>query len=312
MTGPRRVIASLFAAILGLCALGVSLPAGAAGPAVAPPTHLRPVQSETDCAKVLTLAAFVCDAAVKAGDLQLIWDESDKRVTGRNVYRVDGGGHTLLGAAPGTARYYLVKKPSGGYAGMCFAVQALVGHQASADSAPYCYAPGATATTLSLKPSHAVTYVNLQWHDIDRTAIFKTADSDFGSASTTFFPWLLKNSKEWPKQPVDGVYAGYEQVVWKRYTPSPNCRGAGAQNADVTAFARVVFPLDPKTLSPAVGRSSSKDVAKTVRRGHAHAVNLAACGADKPPQAGDVLGTARTLCAPARSQIAVHPPPAAW
>jgi hypothetical protein len=82
MTGPRRVIASLFAAILGLCALGVSLPAGAAGPAVAPPTHLRPVQSETDCAKVLTLAAFGCDAAVKAGDLQLIWDESDKRVTG--------------------------------------------------------------------------------------------------------------------------------------------------------------------------------------------------------------------------------------
>ena len=93
MTGPRRVIASLFAAILGLCALGVSLPAGAAGPAVAPPTHLRPVQSETDCAKALTLAAFVCDAAVKADDLQLIWDESDKRVTGRNVYRVDGGGH---------------------------------------------------------------------------------------------------------------------------------------------------------------------------------------------------------------------------
>ena len=58
MTGPRRVMASVFAAILGLRALGVPLPAGAAGPAVAPPPHLRPVQSETDCAKVLTLAAL--------------------------------------------------------------------------------------------------------------------------------------------------------------------------------------------------------------------------------------------------------------
>ena len=101
-----------------------------------------PCAKRKDCARVLALAAFVCDAAVKAGDLQLIWDESDKRVTGRNVYRVDGGGHTLLGAAPGTARYYLVKKPSGGYASMSFVVQALVGNQASADGARYCYAPG--------------------------------------------------------------------------------------------------------------------------------------------------------------------------
>lgn len=38
------------------------------------------------------------------------------------------------------------------------------------------------------------------------------------------------------------MYAGYEQVVWQRYTPSPNCSGAGAQNADITAFATVVFP----------------------------------------------------------------------
>lgn len=69
-----RFALTLLAAILGLCTLGAQLPADAA---IARPTNLRPVQSKADCAAALSLAAVVCDAAVKAGDLQLIWDESN-------------------------------------------------------------------------------------------------------------------------------------------------------------------------------------------------------------------------------------------
>lgn len=42
----------------------------------------------------------------------MIWDESDKNVTGYKVYRVDGCGHWLLGTS--TKPYFLVKKPPEG------------------------------------------------------------------------------------------------------------------------------------------------------------------------------------------------------
>ena len=212
MTRRHGVVLPLLAAIVGLSGLGV-LPAAAAA-VVAPPTHLRPVQSKTDCAAILSLAAFVCDAAVRAGDLQLIWDESDTAVTGYNVYRVDGGGHSLLGAAAGTARYYVPKKPSGGYARMCFAVQASVGSQASADSARYCYAPGATAATRTFKPSRTLTQVT--WSApagvtcggsvLFGSAFFRTVDKTFGPAFTVFFPWLTKEKWVSDTRSVNGAY----------------------------------------------------------------------------------------------------------
>jgi len=142
-------VLTLLAAILGLCTLGAPLPADAA---IARPTNLRPVQSKADCAAALSLAAIICGAAVTKGDLQLIWDESDKTVAGYKVYQVDQiGGHKLLGTSTGTTRYYLVKKAPEGYANLCFAVAAYVGSQTSGDSSRYCYAPGATATTRSFK-----------------------------------------------------------------------------------------------------------------------------------------------------------------
>ena len=191
MTQRRSVVPTLVAAILGLCALGAPLPVGAAGsPVVAPPTHLRPVQSKADCAAALSLLAVVCGSAVTQGDLQLIWNDPNKNVTGYKVYRVDGGGHQLLGAS--TARYYLVKKSSEGYANLCFAVEATVGNETSKDSARYCYAPGGTATTRTLKPSHAVAQVawtspagvQCTGNPLPGSAFFKAADQDYGGAFT--------------------------------------------------------------------------------------------------------------------------------
>jgi len=244
---PHRLVLALLATLLGLATLGAPLSAGAApSTVVPPPAHLRPVQSKSDCAAVLNLAAFVCDAAVTAGDLQLIWDESNKAVTGYKVYRVDRGGHTLLGAATGTARYYLVKKPSGGYTNMCFAVQAYTGSHPSADSSDYCYAPGATATTRTFKPSHAGTSVGVVYasNQCSPSEVYKAADRDFGSAFTTFFSWLL--NEKWPSQPVDGVYAGTEAVVWKNPPPCTNktsVPGHRMQSAKIRAWAKVVFDL---------------------------------------------------------------------
>lgn len=152
----------VLAGILGLATVGASPPADAA-PAkttIARPTHLRPVQSKADCATVLSLLAAICDAAVKAGDLQLIWDGSDKTATGYNVYQVDRiGGHKLVGTP--TARYYVVKKPREGYANLCFAVAATAGKQTSPESPRYCYAPDGTATTRSFQaqPHHHTSHV---------------------------------------------------------------------------------------------------------------------------------------------------------
>lgn len=181
------------------------------------PTHLRPVQSKTDCAAVLSLAAFVCDSAIKAGDLQLIWDESSKATTGYKVFRVDGGGHQFLGTA--TARYFLMKKPSEGYANLCFAVQAVVGKQTSADSARYCYAPGATATMRSFTASRTVTQVKWTAPKIDcggttpppGSAFFQAADKR--GSFTAFFPFLRNEQPTSGWVGVNGVYAGDETAL---------------------------------------------------------------------------------------------------
>jgi hypothetical protein len=161
--------------------------------------------------------AIICGAGVTRGDLQLIWDESNKAVDGYKVYRVDGGGHRLLGTS--TARYYLVPKPSEGYNNLCFAVEAYVGSKTSADSRHYCYAPGATVTTRSFKPSHTVTEVdwkarpNITCSLLSGSAFFQDADKDFGPAFTAFFPFLLNNPQMQGRVGVNGVHAGNEAAV---------------------------------------------------------------------------------------------------
>jgi hypothetical protein len=240
----HRFVSVLLTAVLGLCTLGAPFPAHAA---IAPPTHLRPVQSKADCednapaAAVLPGAADPCDAVVKAGDLQLIWDESDKAVTGYKVYRVDQiGGHKLLGTVSTSYNhYYLVKKPSEGYANLCFAVEASVGSQTSADSSHYCYAPGATATTRSFKPSHTVTQVawtapNVTYFGspLPGSAFFQAADKYLGSAFTVFFPFLTSEQPISGRVGVSGVYAGNETAILEV-----------AATAQVNALSGVAFDL---------------------------------------------------------------------
>jgi len=256
VTQRAHVVLALFA-ILGLCTLGAPLPAGAA---IARPTHLRPVQSKADCAAALSLLAVICGAAVTKGDLQLTWDESDKSVTGYRVYRVDGGGHKLLGTA--TALYFLVNKPSEGYANLCFAVQAYVGKQTSADSEQYCYRPGATATTRSFKPSRTVTQVawvapanvNCGGNSLTGSTYFQAADKDYGSAFTAFFPFLTNEQPPSGRVGVGGVYAGNEAAIFAakvHYSSlfgAPFCSGVspytgGDLTAQIHALAAMAFNL---------------------------------------------------------------------
>ena len=257
MAQRRGYVLIALAGILGLSILGAPLPAGAA-PAkstIARPTHLRPVQSKADCVAVLSLLAAICDSAVKQGDLQLIWDESDKAVTGYKVFRVDGGGHQLLGTV--TKRYFLVKKPSEGYANLCFAVQALAGKQTSADSPRYCYAPGATATTRSFKASFTQTQVAWSASKVDcgsgpfpASAFFQAADKE--GAFTAFFPPLRNEPPTSGSIGVLGVYAGAEAALlslqqhadifgYKQFC-SGNYKGTNP-SVQVNALAGMAFDL---------------------------------------------------------------------
>jgi hypothetical protein len=231
-----------------------------AGPAIAPPTHLRPVQSKADCednapaSAVFPGAPDPCDAVAEAGDLQLIWDESDKAVTGYKVYRVDpiGAGHKLLGTVSTSYnRYYLVKKPSEGYANLCFAVAASVGNRTSADSSHYCYGPGGTATTRSFKPSHTVTQVAWTAPNVTcggpplpGSAFFRAADKYLGSAFTVFFPFLTSEQPISGRVGVSGVYAGNETAILEVDIHNPNFFG---QNAFCSVPNQYVLSVDTAT-----------------------------------------------------------------
>lgn len=252
----------VLAGILGLATFGAS-PTADAAPAkttIARPTHLRPVQSKADCATVLSLLAVICDAAVKGGDLQLIWDGSDKTATGYNVYQVDRiGGHKLVGTT--TARYYVIKKPREGYANLCFAVAATAGKQTSPESARYCYAPDGTATTRSIKPSRTVTQVT--WSapagltcsapfkgpsPLPGSAFFQAADKNYGSAFTVLFRWLTNEQPTSGRVGVGDLYAGSETAslpVRNIGDPLP-CAGSNdnrSATVQVTALSGVQFDL---------------------------------------------------------------------
>jgi len=238
--GPRCVLV-LLAAILGLCTLSAPLSAGpATSPSVAPPTHLRPVQSKTDCAAALSLLAVICDAAVRAGDLSLIWDESENTVAGYKVYQYGGRGDTFLGTAP--ARYYVIKKPPGGYANLCFAVAAYVGSRTSPVSQRYCYAPGATATTRSLKPSHAATVVPylVVLNCPPNSAQSGASYSPRLPGVTVLFPWLPYMAQG--KQTLNGTYVG-NAVSTHVPVATPSCQNSSVASVSVwmNAFSGVAF-----------------------------------------------------------------------
>ncbi|HZV78672.1 MAG TPA: hypothetical protein VFF60_03555 [Candidatus Binatus sp.] len=127
---------------------------------IAAPTDVRPVQSKQDCANALSLLATLCDSAVKASTLQLIWKDSAAKLTGYKVYRTDGGRHLNITLSNGPEpRFAAISKPSGGYDHRCYAVSAYLGNHESALSHAYCVQSGATATTVTFTPAHVRSYI---------------------------------------------------------------------------------------------------------------------------------------------------------
>ena len=132
------------------------------------PYHVRPVQSKHDCAAGLSLLAAICDADVKAGGLQLLWNDRATKLDGYKIYRGSGDSRKLVltlsnGPSP---KYGAISKPSGGYDHACYAVTAYLGSRESAPSAAYCVQPGATAQTATFAPAHVRSYISISNPDL--------------------------------------------------------------------------------------------------------------------------------------------------
>jgi len=231
------IVPAVVVLVVVLTTLGAPRSAGAA---IAQPTDLRPVQSKADCVAALSLLAVICDAAVRAGDLQLIWDESDKPVSGYKVYQYGGRGETFLGTAP--ARYYVIKKSPEGYAHLCFAVAASVGNVTSPVSQRYCYAPGATATTRLLQPSRTATVVPylVVLNCPPNTYQSGTSYSPRLPGVTMLLPWLPYMGQG--KHTQSGTYVGN---VAAPHVPveTQSCQNSSVASVSVwmNAFAGIAF-----------------------------------------------------------------------
>jgi hypothetical protein len=166
------------------------------------PANLRPVQTKTDCAFVSLAATAACDAAVRAGTLQLLWDEPSPKVDGYRLYRVDGGHHALIektanGAAPA---FVVVPKPRDGYLKKCYVVVAYAGSSESAPSPQYCVGFGAVAFVRSLSPDRVASLVHWSVPALYARCKAETPSNPLAPAQvfqmtqplgfTTFLPWL--------------------------------------------------------------------------------------------------------------------------
>jgi hypothetical protein len=189
---------------VALAALSL-LGAMAAAPALADipaPSNLRPVQTQRDCAFVTLAASAACDAAVRNGSLQLLWDEASTKVDGYKLYRVDAHHHAVVfrtanGVAPAFA---LIPAPRDGYMGKCYAVTAYSGSAESSPSPEYCVARGAIAYVRTLGPDRLASLIHWSVPTLytkckgeEPSGILAPAQI-FGMTQalgfTTFLPWL--------------------------------------------------------------------------------------------------------------------------
>lgn len=166
------------------------------------PADLRPVQNRQDCAFVSTAASAACDAAVRSGKLQLLWDEPAGRIDGYKIYRVDGQRHVFIsrstnGIAPAFA---LIVEPRDGWRGKCYTVAAYLGSNDSADSARYCVTAGAIATSKVLSADRVASLVHWAAPTLyagcrgsspaGELAPRQVFSMTVPSGYATFFPWL--------------------------------------------------------------------------------------------------------------------------
>jgi hypothetical protein len=177
----------------------------AAAPALADvpaPSHLRPVQTQRDCAFVTAAASAACDAAVRGGSLQLLWDEPSAKVDGYKLYRVDGKRHVLVGrTANGVApAFALVPVPRDGYMRKCYVVTAYLGSSESAASDQYCVGRGAIAYVRTLAPDRLASVVHWSVPTLYARCKGETPSNPLAPAQvfgmtqslgfTSFLPWL--------------------------------------------------------------------------------------------------------------------------
>ena len=221
-------------------------------PPLAAPTGVRPVQSKHDCASALSLLAAVCDSAVKAGVLQLIWHDSATKLTGYKVYRVDGGRHTLVltltnGPSP---KYGAISKPNGGYGHACYAVTANLGQRESARSASYCVRQGATATTATFTPAHVRSYVT-----ISNPGLYDPNNNNGQLPLSTLLSWLQKSGfdKLVPSQvsnsqraaSINGTgYVGYQSAYVSEPNPTNGEFYTGTNHGYVTIKSRAGYDFN--------------------------------------------------------------------
>jgi hypothetical protein len=134
-------------------------------PAVLPiPTHLASTTNPPTCTQHGGLGGgLACDALLGQGQLALIWNfkPNQDAVTGFHVYRVDGGGHSLVATQPDGPTVtvaFLGTPPAGGFQSACYSVAAYNSGGDGGVSAPFC--PGAQSTLCQmLSPSTGMSMI---------------------------------------------------------------------------------------------------------------------------------------------------------
>jgi hypothetical protein len=108
------------------------------------PSHLGSTTDPPTCSRHGGLGGgLACDALLSQGQLALIWAfrSNQNPVTGFHIYRVDGGGSTLVGAQPDGPAVTVALLPmlqGGGVEGACYSVAAYNGAGEGKPSAPFC------------------------------------------------------------------------------------------------------------------------------------------------------------------------------
>jgi hypothetical protein len=109
-------------------------------PPVTPPTNFKTTTDPGVCGDHVAplFGALICGAALKDGDLIVVWDYPDpSKVDGFHIYNTTGGGHTQIDSQSGMTGKALKIKAADAKS-MCFAVRAYKGASESADSNSTC------------------------------------------------------------------------------------------------------------------------------------------------------------------------------
>ncbi len=123
------------------------------------PTSLASATDPTVCSAHGGLGGgLACKALLPKGDLALVWTyPAMAQISGFHVYRVDGGGRTLVAtqANGAAATIYIVDPPpADGYANACYAVTAFSPTDESGLSPPFCGGQARLMQTLTLSPTN--------------------------------------------------------------------------------------------------------------------------------------------------------------